>query len=424
MHVVLLSHYFPPEVNAPATRTFEHARRWVRAGHRVTVVTCAPNCPAGVVFPGYRNAWRSHERCAGIDVVRVWTYLAPNRGFLRRVLNFLSYMLAATWHAARLRNVDLVVATSPQFFCGWAGVLAARLLRRPLVLEVRDLWPDSILAVGAMRRSWPVRALYWLERKLYAAARHVVTVGDNYRAELHGKGIPAAKLSVVTNGVDLAGFRPRQPREQTRAEFGLTGQFVCGYVGTVGMAHGLEVMLAAAELARRRGRDDLWFWIVGDGARRAHLQAEAARRGLTNVVFSGLVPKDRMPDVLAACDAALVHLRSTELFATVLPSKMFEIMAVGTPIVLGVRGQAHQIVRAAGAGVAMTPDDAESLLTALVAVQARGRAAFAARRYVAEHYDRDALAARMLAILQRVARGERVRDEPAAAVRLLRRRAA
>ncbi|MDZ4689439.1 MAG: glycosyltransferase, partial [Planctomycetaceae bacterium] len=173
MHILFLTHYFPPEVNAPASRTFEHCARWVKAGHQVTVVTCAPNCPTGVVFDGYRNAWRSEEEQAGIRVIRVWSYLAANKGFFSRIVNFVSYMLTAVWCAIRLRKVDVVVATSPQFFCGWAGVLCHWLRRWPFVLEIRDIWPESIIAVGAMRRSWAMRFLEWLELRMYAAADYI-----------------------------------------------------------------------------------------------------------------------------------------------------------------------------------------------------------------------------------------------------------
>lgn len=400
MHILFLTHYFPPEVNAPATRTFEHCRRWVKAGHQVTVITGAPNCPHGKVFDGYTNRWRSEETLDGVRVVRVWTYVAANKGFLRRIANYLSYMLIATLHAARVPDVDLIVATSPQFFCGWAGVLTKWLKRKPFVLEIRDLWPDSILAVGAMRKTPLIRLLEWLERRMYAAAKHIVTVGNDYRRGLVEKGVAWNKINVVPNGIDLADFRFDGNREQARGSFRLQDKFVCGYVGTVGMAHGLEVMLDAAELAKKHGRNDLLFWIVGDGARREELQTEAVRRGLDNVVFTGLLPKALMPTVIASCDAFLVHLRGAELFSTVLPSKIFEAMALEVPIICGVRGQAQEIVCESGAGVAMTPDVAEELLDRIEIIQSAGRSSFGASDYLSRHFNRTTLAFEMLGILK------------------------
>lgn len=403
MHILFLSHYFPPEVNAPASRTWEHCRRWVAAGHELTVVTCAPNCPTGVVSPGFRNAWRHEECCEGVRVIRVWTLLAPNKGFVRRIGNYLSYLVMATLCAVRIKDFDVVVATSPQFFCGWAGVLVSRLRCRPLVLEIRDLWPDSIVAVGAMRPGPMIRLLLWLEAKLYAAATHIVTVGDDYRAGLVDKGVPADKISVVTNGVDLERSVRVRNTDALRAELNLTGRFVCGYIGTVGMAHGLEVVLAAAELAQAQPGNDITFLIVGDGAAREKLEQTARERGLDQVVFAGLLPKERMPELISACDACLVHLRGAELFSTVLPSKLFEFMALDVPVIMGVRGEAQQIVLEAGAGVAMTPDDPRSLLEAIRQIRSRPTDSFYGRKHVAKNFDRNRLAAKMLAIVERCA---------------------
>ena len=220
MHILLFSHYFPPEVNAPATRTFEHCRRWVAAGHQVTVVTCAPNCPNGIVFDGYRNSWRCEERVEGIRVIRVWTFLAANRGFLRRIANYLSYMVSATLYAVWLKNVDVVVATSPQFFCGWAGVLCRWVRRWPFVLEIRDIWPESIVTVGAMKRSRIIRLLEWLERRMYRAANHIVTVGSGYRRQLLDRGVPADKVSVIPNGVGDVPPTSRDRKSQIRERWG------------------------------------------------------------------------------------------------------------------------------------------------------------------------------------------------------------
>jgi len=401
MRILFFSHYFPPEVNAPANRTYEHCRRWSAAGHRVTVVTCAPNCPDGVLYPGYRNRLFQSETVDGIRVVRVWTYLAANKGLVRRVLNYLSYMVAAVLASPFLGPHDVVVATTPQFFCGWAGALAGWLVRKPLVLEVRDLWPDSIAAVGAIRSRRVLRALEWLEQRLYRAARQVVTVGPGYRRELLAKGVPAERISVITNGVPLERFAPQAPVRALAAELGLAGKFVCSYIGTVGMAHGLEVVLDAAE--RLRHRTDLAFLVVGDGARREALERERERRGLANVVFTGRQPRERMPSFISITDAALIHLRRTPLFATVLPSKLFEAMAGGCPVLLGVEGDAADVVRSAGAGLAFPPEDPDALAQALAHLcdhpdEAR-RMGANGRACVRQNFDRRVLADQYLDLL-------------------------
>ena len=411
MRILLLSHYFPPEVNAPATREHAHAAEWAAAGHEVTVVTCRPNCPTGVVFGGYRNRWRRDvETVDGVRVVRVWTYLAANAGFAKRIANYLSFMLTASLTSLRERRPDVVVATSPQFFNGWAGVIVSWLKWRPLVLEIRDIWPESIEAVGAMRKGPAYRALEWLERRMYRAATRIVTVGDGYRVNIESKITPRRPIEVVTNGVDAAAFTPRPADEELLAEFGLAGKFVCSYVGTIGMAHGLDVVVRAAKLLKDAGRDDVRFLLVGDGAERESLEALAAGQGVTDaVVLAGWQPKGRIAAVLASSDCCLVHLRPSELFGTVIPSKIFETMAMERPIVMGVPGQAAEIVAAAGAGVPMRPGSAEDLVSAIEALSAQPEEAAAmgrrGRAYVAEHFDRSALARRMLGVLESAANG-------------------
>lgn len=413
MHILFFSHYFPPEVNAPATRTFEHCRRWVDAGHDVTVITCAPNCPNGVVFDGYRNAWRADEMVDGIQVVRVWTWLSPNSGFLRRIANYLSFMVTATLCSLSLRNVDVIVGTSPQFFCGWAGVFCHWIRRRPFVLEVRDIWPESIVTVGAMKRSRLIRCLEWFERRMYGAASHIVTVGSGYKRQLMDRGVPDEKVSIVPNGVGDGALAVKSHAGLLRKRWNGEGRFVCAYVGTVGLAHGLEVVLEAAQQLKDAERDDVVFWIVGDGAQRSVLEEEASARGLSNVVFAGLVDKETVNGVLAAADACLVHLRGAELFGTVIPSKIFEIMAAGVPIVMGVRGESRDIVLEARAGISMTPDDAESLLECVDEIAGDPAAYQQGAGYVRQHYHRDQLAGRMLSVLERSAghfKGENSND--------------
>jgi hypothetical protein len=409
LKILFFSHYFPPEVNAPASRTYDHCVRWARAGHNVTVVTCVPNCPDGVVFEGYRNRFRAQvEWVDGVRVVRVWTYVTANEGTARRIANFLSYMITSSLRGMRLPRPDVVVATTPQFFCAWAGRIVARLRRVPFVLEVRDIWPESIAAVGALKNRFLLRRLEGLEKRLYRAADHIVAVGEGYRDNILSKVDVADRISVITNGVDLDQFVPRESDPRFRHLWNLEDKFVCSYIGTIGMAHGLEVVLEAAALLRRRNRRDIAFCLVGDGAARKELEAAAARQDLNgSVVFTGLQPKSEMPYVLSASDACLVHLKKCELFGTVIPSKLFEIMAMQRPIIMGVSGEARRMVSRAGAGIDMEPGSAEELASAVTRLAddrsftaGLGRAA---RAFVSEHYDRDRLASRYLVLLGGVA---------------------
>jgi hypothetical protein len=407
MRILFLSHYFFPEGNAPATRVYELCRRWARMGHAVTVVTCAPNVPRGVVYVGYANQLYQREVVEGVEVRRVWTHLAANEGSVRRIANYVSFLLTGTLAALAAPRPDVLIATSPQFFCGWAGVLASGARRLPFVLEVRDLWPESIVAVGAMRPSLGIRLLGWLERRMYRAATRIVTVGEGYRRKLAERGVAPERVELVPNGVDLGAFRAGADGSGVRREWGLGGAFVCAYVGTIGMGCGLDVVLRAGRLLRERGRDDIRFLLVGDGAIREGLEREARAAGLTNVVFTGRLDKRRMPEVLAAADACLVHLSRRELFTTVLPSKIFEAAAMARPIVLGVEGFAAQLVASAGAGLCIEPENEEQLVSALLRLAddpaLAKRLGDAGRREIAARHDYDDLAGRYADLLGKIA---------------------
>lgn len=393
--------------------------RWVRAGHQVTVITCAPNVPNGVVYEGYRNRWwPQRENVDGIDVVRVWTYVAANAGGVKRILNFLSYFFSSLWAFVFFcRRPNVVIATSPQFFCGWAGVIASWLKWRPFILEIRDIWPESITTVGAMKKGLVIRLLELLERWMYRSANHIVAVGEGYKQKILEKVDVAARISVITNGVDLSQFAPQQPSGEFRRRWGLAGRFVCSYVGTIGMAHGLDVVLRAAKILREIDRRDICFCLVGNGAERQRLEREAEAEGLQAwVSFTGRLDKSNMATVLASSDCMLVHLKKCDLFETVIPSKIFEAMAMSRPIVMGVRGESADIVRRAGCGIDIEPDNASDLVAAVCRLSDDRRLYESlcqnGRRFVSEHYTRDAFAAVYLVLIEDVANRRPVPRDP------------
>ncbi len=406
MHILFLSDNFPPEVNAPASRTYEHCREWVRAGHRVTVITCAPNFPTGKVFEGYRNR-RHTETVDGIEVVRVWSYISANEGFLKRTLDYVSYMVSAIFAAPGVRDVDVIVATSPQFFTACAGRVVSLMKNRPYVFELRDLWPESIRAVGAMKNA---AALDWLEKLelyLYRKAAAVVSVTRSFRDNLIGRGIDGAKIHVVTNGADLGRFQPMVRDPDLADRHGLTGKFVVGYVGTHGMAHALETLLEAAHQLRANpeGRE-VRFLMLGDGAAKARLKAQAETMGLDTVVFVDSVPKDQVARYWSLLDVSIIHLKRTELFTTVIPSKLFECMAMGLPVLHGVEGESADIVVAEGAGLLFTPEDVDALVAGILRLSGDPelRAELSTRAQAAAgRYDRTYLARDMLSVREGVA---------------------
>jgi len=402
MRILFLSDNFPPETNAPATRLYEHAVRWVRSGHRVTVITCAPNFPEGKLHDGYTNGWRQVEDVDGIRVVRVKTFITANEGFLLRTLDYLSFMLMAAVVGLFEPRPDVVVATSPQFFSAVAGWALSAAKRRPFVFELRDLWPASITAVGAMRKSTIIKALEGVELFLYRRAAAIVPVTDSFREELASRGIDRRKIHVVVNGVDLSRYEPRPRDTALTGELGLAGKFVVGYLGTHGMAHALQGVLDAAE--KLKGRQDIVFLFAGSGAGRSAVERTVSERDLWNVRLVPRQPKDRMPALWSLCDVSLVPLRNSPLFAKVIPSKVFESMGMGVPILMSLpEGEATRILRATGAGVCVPPEDPGALALTIAhladhpdaMVKLRDAAVGAAPRF-----SRDAAAAEMSRVLE------------------------
>lgn len=410
LRLLFLSHYFPPEGNAPATRVHAFCRRWVkRSPERIaaTVITCAPNVPDGKLYEGYRNRISQWQTIDGIDVIRVWTYLAPNAGTLLRIMNYVSYTVSATLRSLFLRRPDVVIATSPQFFCGWAGVLVSWLRWSPFILEIRDIWPESIVAVGAMRKGRLVRLLEWLELRMYAAANHIVTVGEGYKQQLMAKGVPAERISIITNGIDGERLKPQPPAAALLARYNPDGRFICSYIGTVGMAAGLEIVIRAAEQLRAAGRRDVRFLIVGDGATREQLAEQVQAAGLADMItVTGRQPKELMPGFLSISDCCLVHLRKTNLFETVLPSKIFEAAALERPIIMGVSGFAAGLIREAECGICIEPENAAELMAAIDKLQSdptlRADLGRRGRERLSSRYDIDRLAEDYAQLVQRV----------------------
>jgi colanic acid biosynthesis glycosyl transferase WcaI len=402
MKILFLSENFPPETNAAATRVFERAVYWAKWGHRVTVITSAPNFPHGKLFEGYKNRWKQTEVMNGIRVVRVKTYISANRGVVRRSLDFLSFFVTGTLAGWAEPRPDVVAATSPQFFAAVAGWCIGRARRIPFIFELGDLWPTSIYAVGAMNKGVALRAMEKVELILYRRSARVAALTHAFKRNLMARGIAESKVAVVLNGVDLPRYAPR-PRDTALAdEWGLIGKFVVGYVGTHGMAHGLINVLDAAEILRPL--DDVRFLFAGAGAERDMLIEEAEARGADNVVFMPAQPKEAMPAVWSLCDVALVHLLDRLAFAEVIPSKIFEAMAMGLPILLAApRGEAADIVEGHSAGRWVPPGAPEALADAVRALasdeaarQAMGTAALAA----APAHSRESQAQEMLAVFE------------------------
>jgi len=404
MRILYLSQYFPPEMGAPAARVYELAREWAAVGHDVTVLTGFPNHPTGVIPPEYRGQLIRRERLDDINVVRTPIYAAANRGLIKRGLNYTSYAASAAALGPFLTDrPDVLIATSPQLLTAVAGLWLSALKRVPFVFEVRDLWPRSIVEVGALPAGHPaIRLLEQLEMFLYSKADRIVTVTDAFIDELGDRGVPRAKMRVVKNGVDLDLFRPSPRENEVRRELGFSPtDFVCLYVGTHGMAHGLETILETAD--RMREESNVRFVLVGEGAEKAALKAKARSMSLDSITFVDKQPRSGVALYLAASDLSLVLLRKRPLFKTVLPSKIFEIMGAARPMVLTVDGEARQLVEEAKAGVFVKPEDAADLSETILRLKNSpslcSDMGSSGRAFVEARFSRKALAQQYLGVL-------------------------
>lgn len=406
MRILYVSQYFPPEIGAPSARVHELSREWVRQGHSVTVLTAFAHHPTGVKAETDRWVLTRREEKDGIHLLRTYVYATANKGIARRMLSYASFMLsAAAIGALRLDRPDVVVATSPQLLCAVAGHGLAVWFDAPFVFEVRDLWPESIIAVDAMRENLVVRGLKKVARHLYRRARRIVTVGDGYKRMIHALyRVKNEKMTTVPNGIDLGTFTPKEGDPELRKELGWGDRFVLLYLGTHGMAHALNKVLEVAHALRNEKQ--FLFVFVGEGAEKDNLKKQARELALENVQFIDAQPKSRVPAFYAACDLGLVTLRKTPLFQEVLPSKIFEYLGMERPVLLSVDGDARALVETARAGEFVPPEDVPAMVAAIRRL-ASDRAALRAmgkrgREHVIAHYDRRVLAERYAKLLHEV----------------------
>jgi len=397
-------------MGAPAARVSELARHWVAAGHEVTVLTGFPNHPDGVVRPEYRERfWRGfcRENFEGVKVLRTFLLPFPNRKPYERILNYTSFSMSAAMAGSFVERPDVVIATSPQLLVGISGWWASRIKKVPFVLEVRDLWPESLAGTGVGNEtSLMYRSIGKVASFLYRHADSVVVVTPAFRDHLVREwNVPQEKISIVQNGVETALFSPQESACDIRAQVGAKDKFVVSYIGTLGLAHGLEALVSAAE--RLQGvAPAVLFMLVGEGADRERIWALAQSKQLTNLVFVPQQPREKIPAYIAASDACLVTLKGKAVFETVIPTKMLEFMSCARPVILAVRGQAKRVLEAAGGGICIEPDDPQALCSAILRLQERpelreemGRSG---RSYIIRELSRERTAEQYFAILQQV----------------------
>ena len=408
MKILHVSQYFPPEMGAPAGRAADLSRLWVDDGHEVTVLTGFPNHPTGVVPPEYRRQFRrlvTRENVEGVNLVRTWLLPFPNRKAYERMLNYASFFVSSASTGLFLPQPDVVLASSPQLLVGLAGWWLAYCKRVPFVFEVRDLWPESLTAVGMGNANSVLhRTLAKIAGFLYRNSDRVVVVTPAFKDYLieHWR-VPAEKICVVEHGVPTELFSPRSAYADLRQKFGGEGKFVVSYIGTMGLAHGLETVVEAASRLQQVATEIL-FVLVGEGAEKQRIVDLAHARGLTNLRFVDQQSREKVPAYICASDACMVLLKKAELFRTVLPTKMLEFMSCARPVILGVDGHARRIMEEANAGVFAEPGSSAELTNAIMRLAANpelceflGRNG---RRYVLQHFSRQRTAGTYLELLE------------------------
>jgi len=407
MRILYLSQYFPPEIGATQTRAYEMASYLVKAGHQVTMLTEFPNHPSGIIPPAYRGKWYERAPLDGIDVIRVWVKASPVKDFRNRMLFYLSYMCNAAIAGLLLARgrYDLTYATSPPLFVGGAALALSALKGLPLVFEVRDLWPESAVALDELQNP---RAIAWatrLEKMCYNKAARIVVVTEGIQQRLLERGLPAARLHLIPNGTNTNLFQP-QPAAggRLRREWGLEGKFIVLYAGIHGLAQGMEALVEAARLLQ--DQPDIHFVFVGEGPKKSAVAALKEAYKLQNLTMLAERPTKEMPAFLSAANVALAPLRKLALFQGALPSKMFDAWACACPIVLSIEGEARRVLEEANAGVYAEPENPASIAAAIKSLRdAPGRAkelGANGRRYVEENYSRERMAQHLEALLREV----------------------
>lgn len=396
-------------MGAPAARVSELSRHWVQSGHQVTVLTGFPNHPDGIIRPEYRAGFRRmvcRESIDGVNIVRSWLLPFPNRKSYERMLNYSSFCVSAAATGSFLERPDVVIATSPQLLVGLSGWWVAKLNRVPFILEVRDLWPESLTAVGVGNSdSLLHRALGRIAAFLYRHADHIIVVTPAFQEHLIRRWhVLAEKISVAQNGVETRLFSPRNS-SVLRKSLGVEEQFVVSYIGTLGMAHGLDTMISAAEKLQDAA-PNVRFLLVGEGADRERILAMAQSKQLHNLRVVAQQPREKIPDYISASDACLVLLKKSEVFETVIPTKMLEFMSCARPVILGVNGQARQILERAKAGIYVEPENPSALCEAILKLQQqdflRESLGRNGRDYIVNNLSRESTAAEYLDVLFRL----------------------
>jgi glycosyltransferase involved in cell wall biosynthesis len=401
MKVLVISIHYPPEANSSALKMAELAKHLKEQGHQVTVVTAFPNYPDGVLHKGYSRSLWKRETIDGIPVIRTFLLVTTQRRrFGPRMLNYFSFMLTAIYGGLGAGRHDVVFASSPPLFTGVSGWAVSRMFGAPLVFDVNDLWPQAPIQLGVIKSPQAIRMARALEKFVYDKSERIFFYSNYMRKEVVQAGQPEEKTEIHPLWIDTDFFKPvsDEERARVRSQHGMGDRLVVMYAGNIGLPQGLETAIDCARLLEERGQDDVLFVFVGGGANRERVMERSRSLGLHNVLFIPSQPVSAMPAFLAASDALLLHLDKAPFRMGTIPGKLFVYMSAARPVLLALQGEAAELVKAAGCGVVVEPQDPEDMARGIDALRdpaLRLRMGQAGRRTAVERYDRRVVLAKL-----------------------------
>lgn len=401
MKILLINQAFVSPDEPGHTRHFEMAQYLRARGHELVIVASDLNYQTGQRTVE-RTGLFAEQMIDGVRILRAYIFPALHRSYFWRIISFLSFMFTSVWTAFTVKNVDIVMGTTPPIFQAVSAWFVALIRRKPFLLEVRDLWPEFGVSMGVLKNPIVISLARWLENFLYARATHILVNSPAYKEYMLGKGLPENKITYIPYGTDVDMFNPDLDGSPVRKKFGLENKFVVLYAGALGQANDIDTILRAAE--RLNHESQIRFVLFGDGKERARLESESKRMNLTNVIFAGVCPKKEMPLVIASSDVCLAILQDVPMFRTTYPNKVFDYMAAARGTVLVIDGVVREVIESSGGGVFVSPGNEEQLAKTILELsndpQRVKQMGLNARAYLVKHLDRRDKLNETLALLE------------------------
>ncbi|MBA7630481.1 hypothetical protein ES703_38003 [subsurface metagenome] len=411
MHILVVHQYFLGKNDAGGSRWNQFAKYWARKGHKITVLAGTVHYSTGKKQPKYKGKFIVTEReCENVTVKRCYVSGAYNKSSLGRMWGYVSFAFSSILGGLFVKKPDIIVCSSPPLTVGVTGAILSKLKRVPMVFEVRDLWPESVVDVGAVTNKWVIKFMYWIQRLSYNSARWINVLTPAFEETLvNASNVAREKISMIPNAADLDIIQPGPRGNWVRQKHNLSNKFVVTYVGAHGVANTLMQLIEAAKILKDKDHN-VQIMLVGGGMEKPMLMEEARKNNLNNVTFVEPVPKTEIGDYINASNVCTAVLKRIELYKTVYPNKVFDYMAAAKPIIIGVDGVARELIETAQAGLFAEPENPQAFVEAIMKLKndsdLADRLGQNGLRYVRENFSREKLSEKYLAILERLTEGQ------------------